>query len=305
MLFLSLPRLGGGPGRALCTPTFHGLSDGPYRRLKFSLKPIRHDYRDVLVSADLRKLTETAQELLRKKETKRHAFWEIFSKRVKASAHMLSPSLMALIARSFDVHDRDTGIYVALATALPESVKRADGPSLLTLSDVFSRRLKRDSNPPLFKAIARQLPNALYQLTGKDVLRILKSLDAAGLADMLACRQAARKLCAELDELDCVDLADASAVFGSQGYRNPELYQALSRRAVDVKDSFDAPTVFRLLSGFSQNAVACENLLESFSALLVSSRNQFTLHERHIVQQLVADADAPLQALRESYREES
>ncbi|KFG44672.1 hypothetical protein TGDOM2_309790, partial [Toxoplasma gondii GAB2-2007-GAL-DOM2] len=109
MVFLSCLRLGGGPGRALCTPTFHGLSDGPYRRLKFALKPIRHDYRDVLVSADLRKLEETAQELLRGKETKRRAFWEIFSKRVKASAHMLSPSLMALIAKSFDVHDRDTG----------------------------------------------------------------------------------------------------------------------------------------------------------------------------------------------------
>ncbi|KFG40697.1 hypothetical protein TGP89_309790, partial [Toxoplasma gondii p89] len=132
-----------------------------------------------------------------------------------------------------------TGIYVALATVLPEAVKRADGRSLLTLSDVFSRRLKRDSNPHLFSTLARQLPNALYQLTGKDVLRILSSLDAAGLADMLACRQVARKLLAELDELDSVDLADASAVFASQGYRNPELYSALARRAVDVKDSFD------------------------------------------------------------------
>ncbi|EPR60833.1 hypothetical protein TGGT1_309790 [Toxoplasma gondii GT1] len=305
MVFLSCLRLGGGPGRALCTPTFHGLSDGPYRRLKFSLKPIRHDYRDVLVSADLRKLEETAQELLRGKETKRRAFWEIFSKRVKASAHMLSPSLMALIAKSFDVHDRDTGIYVALATVLPEAVKRADGRSLLTLSDVFSRRLKRDSNPHLFSTLARQLPNALYQLTGKDVLRILSSLDAAGLADMLACRQVARKLLAELDELDSVDLADASAVFASQGYRNPELYSALARRAVDVKDSFDAPTVFRLLSGFSQNAVACDELLESFSTLLVSSKDQFTRHERHVVKQLVADADAPLKTLRESYRDET
>ncbi|KEP62831.1 UNVERIFIED_CONTAM: hypothetical protein HHA_309790 [Hammondia hammondi] len=304
MVFLSCLRLGGGPGRALCTPTFHGLSDGPYRRLKFSLKPVRHDYRDVLVSADLRKLAETAQELLREKETKRRAFWEIFSKRVKASAHMLSPSLIALIARSFDVHDRDTGIYVALATVLPEAVKRADGRSLLTLSDVFSRRLKRDSNPHLFKTLAHQLPNALYQLTGKDVLRILSSLDAAGLADMLACRQVARKLLAELDELDSVDLADASAVFASQGYRNPELYSALARRAVDVKGSFDAPTVFRLLSGFSQNAVACDELLESFSALLVSSKDQFTRHERLVVKQLVADADVPLKTLRESYRDE-
>ncbi|PFH33967.1 hypothetical protein BESB_071190 [Besnoitia besnoiti] len=303
MFFLSLPRAGGGPGRALCTPTFHGLSDGPYRRLRFSMRPVRHEYRNVLVSADVRKLAETARELLREKQAKRRAFWEIFSKRVKASSHLLSPAAMALIARSFDVHNRDTGIYVALATVLPACVKDADGRSLLSLSDIFSRRLKLGSNPPLFEALARHLPNTMYQLTAKDVVRLLAALDAAGHADLATCQRVARKLRGEIELLDCHDLAEASAVFAGQGYRNPGLYQALARRAVKVQDSFDAHTLHRMLSGFSQNAVACDELLTSFSVLLVASKEKFSNRERRIVEQLVADSDAPLKELRASYKE--
>ncbi|OEH75924.1 hypothetical protein cyc_04531 [Cyclospora cayetanensis] len=66
MLRLSSVLLAGGPGRSLCTPTAHGLSDGPFRRIKFRLhrQQFHRKYRDVLVSADVDGLVSTARELL-------------------------------------------------------------------------------------------------------------------------------------------------------------------------------------------------------------------------------------------------
>ncbi|CEM18602.1 unnamed protein product [Vitrella brassicaformis CCMP3155] len=85
-------------------------SDGPQRTIKFNLRPIRHDYQNVLVNADVRHLVRTAEKLLVDVATKKkRAFWEIFSKRAKLSMHLLQPLDMAIIGRAFDEHDQDTG----------------------------------------------------------------------------------------------------------------------------------------------------------------------------------------------------
>lgn len=77
---------------------------------------------NVLVFGDVRKLAATADELLREKKDKGHksrAFWEIFSRRVKASAHLLPSRVAAKVARSFDSHDQDTGASLFLFFFFP------------------------------------------------------------------------------------------------------------------------------------------------------------------------------------------
>ncbi|PHJ20262.1 hypothetical protein CSUI_005911 [Cystoisospora suis] len=309
MFFLSAILRGGGPGRALCTPTFHGLSDGPYRRIRFSLKPIRHDYHNVLIFGDVRKLGETADELLQQEKkgntNKSRAFWEIFSKRVKASAHLLPPRIAAKIAKSFDVHNQDTGLFVVLALALSGSMlKKADGFSLLTLTEILSRRLKKFTQDPLFKSIANHLPNVTYQLTAQQLLTFLESFHAAGhMADVYTCKRIARKVHACTGELDHEEIARASVAFAAHGYRDPSIYEALGDRAIEIKDTFSTRSLYRLFSGFHQSAVVCDQLLESFSKPLIAAKETqaFTSKEFRVISQVIADADAPLRELRRAY----
>lgn len=70
------------------------------------------------------------------------------------------------------------GLFVVLALALPGSMlKKADGFSLLTLTEILSRRLKKFTQDPLFKTIANHLPNVTYQLTGRQTCaRVLEHL---------------------------------------------------------------------------------------------------------------------------------
>ncbi|KAL8273957.1 hypothetical protein Esti_002136 [Eimeria stiedai] len=143
MLRISGQLLGGGPGRSLCRPTAHGVSDGPFRRLKFKVDKSKshRKYRDVLVSGDVDTLLSTARELLLNQgrfrvsmsssggpqageapgaPEKSEGFWSVFGRRAKESLRLMKLTDAAFIAAAFEAHKRDTGIFVALASAFAD-----------------------------------------------------------------------------------------------------------------------------------------------------------------------------------------
>ncbi|VWU53227.1 conserved protein, unknown function, partial [Hepatocystis sp. ex Piliocolobus tephrosceles] len=65
MLLLCSPKLGGGVGRRLCMPTYSGSSDSVFKYKKFILRKINQKYENVLMFGDVKKLRNTAAELIK------------------------------------------------------------------------------------------------------------------------------------------------------------------------------------------------------------------------------------------------
>ncbi|GAB67052.1 hypothetical protein PCYB_104020 [Plasmodium cynomolgi strain B] len=65
MIWFSRQRLGGGVGRRLCMPIYSGSSDSAFKDKYFVLKKINHKYENVLLFGDVKKLRDTAVELIK------------------------------------------------------------------------------------------------------------------------------------------------------------------------------------------------------------------------------------------------
>eukprot|EP00922_Rhytidocystis_sp_ex-Travisia-forbesii_P012331 GHVS01018599.1.p2 GENE.GHVS01018599.1~~GHVS01018599.1.p2 ORF type:complete len:196 (+),score=105.41 GHVS01018599.1:101-688(+) len=111
------------PQRSLSMATAVAESDGPFRSLRFRLKPIRHDFQNVLVHADTNKLIATAHELLEHAHVRKSAsFWDIYRKRVVLTHTCFSALETAVILRAFDVHKQDKGIYRTIANTMSSGI---------------------------------------------------------------------------------------------------------------------------------------------------------------------------------------
>ncbi|GIX61636.1 uncharacterized protein BcabD6B2_10710 [Babesia caballi] len=195
-----------GPGHASCKELSVVTQDGPARRLRFRLKPIKHDFGRVLCMADAKTLRRAADEVLRetgsgtrqrvlpqewtlhqddmgaRAAAKSQAFWTVFSKRFKASVPILSAADTVHVLRAFHALNKDTGelhygsrpsssgVYVAAAPTIRGKVQELDKRSLLDGLHILSRRLKTNTQQQLFRAMADQVPNVLWQMSGEHLI---------------------------------------------------------------------------------------------------------------------------------------
>lgn len=287
MLILCLKKLGGGVGRRLCMPSYTGTSDSTFKEKKFVLKKLRHHYENVLLFGDIKKLRDTAEELIKNytpkknqvngridKETfkntngknvdasfyeqkiepflkkkqlgidkkleinkkleidneldidnekrkekeikinkekdiikkgnvitknsqedvgvgtgvnvdmdvnidssspliKKTSFWQIYSMRVKKSAHLLNHFDFALILHSFHLHNKDTGIYSSCVKYVEKEIPKMNGVSYVLLLNILSTRLKKNSYNFFFEKMRQNIPNILFDLNLKDIINIL------------------------------------------------------------------------------------------------------------------------------------
>eukprot|EP00922_Rhytidocystis_sp_ex-Travisia-forbesii_P050636 GHVS01075230.1.p1 GENE.GHVS01075230.1~~GHVS01075230.1.p1 ORF type:complete len:339 (-),score=65.09 GHVS01075230.1:142-1158(-) len=206
------------PQRSLSMATTNAESDGPFRSLRFRIKPIRHDFQNVLVHADAKKLIATAHELLEHAHVRKSiGFWDIYRKRVILTHTHLSLLQTAVVLRAFDVHKQNKGVYITIANTISSGITghspptytaattsssvgrsssgrnscycsmRCDcvtlpGIATVMLLDIFSRRLKKEKKiyEELFFGLANHVCNVMYMLEPADIVEALYALHRAG-----------------------------------------------------------------------------------------------------------------------------
>jgi len=209
--------------------------------------------------ADIRKLLETAQEVLSQPSREfPKPFWEVLAKRCIQSMHLLKPMELAIISRTFDVHNVELkpryDVYHPIAEQARCS-KHFPGLAVLVLAEVLPRKLdaeKADLNG-LLKMLGRQAADVMWELSVSHAVRVLEALTVAGIRDAPLCSRVARKLAAQLEVRGAVrleDLAAAASAFAGQDHRDLPL----------------------LLSIADATAVLCEEALSSDDAAKASRR---------------------------------
>ncbi|MDE1142140.1 MAG: hypothetical protein PW999_21350 [Paraburkholderia tropica] len=154
-----------------------GLSDGPWRDVRFKLRRVRRDYYNVIVNANTKTLTRTAEELISNPSvTKHEGFWISYSIRVKQCLHLLSLVDMSVIALSFDMHKTDFGIYADFAAVIPLVLQRerVNGVSSVILADILSRNLRNCSTA--IDAISEYISYARSQLSVTDLSVLIHAM---------------------------------------------------------------------------------------------------------------------------------
>uniref|UniRef100_A0A0G4HBQ6 RNA-editing substrate-binding complex 6 protein domain-containing protein n=1 Tax=Chromera velia CCMP2878 TaxID=1169474 RepID=A0A0G4HBQ6_9ALVE len=284
--------------RGLMRPVFAFMQDSPALNIRFRMRKARKDYRTVLICADVKKLVETAEELLLDGSLKKKkAFWEIFSKRTIASMHLLKALDMAMIARAFDAHGKDTGVFASMASHLPGLAGNFTGLSLLTLVDIFSRRYRKDAGA--FSLLASEVPNVMYELSAEDLIHLLHCFKKGGHADLVLCRRAARKVMARVEDLDLIAVCGASSAFGVHRFRSLPLFSALARRATEHAEELDSRGIFNLLFGFKETETeAPPELLEALEENIIDKIPEFPEWELKVVTAVVSESSARLESLR-------
>eukprot|EP00921_Rhytidocystis_pertsovi_P018961 GHVQ01030043.1.p1 GENE.GHVQ01030043.1~~GHVQ01030043.1.p1 ORF type:complete len:277 (-),score=16.07 GHVQ01030043.1:410-1240(-) len=259
---LRLSRLKLKPNRSLCMPTKNAESDGPYRTIRFKLRTIRRDFQNVLIHGDVKKLTSTAEELLRNPTVRKSpSFWDIFAKRTILSAGSLTPVDMAFILKSFDEHKQIGGVYSIIGSRLMTKTRQTNGIAMVTLLEILCRRLKKNYYPELFNVLTQQLPNIMYELPPADLIKILHSLHVAREYNEKTCKVFERKLMAQMDEISAQDIANLSILLSLHGYRCPLLYQRIQECSLRKVQDFSAFTMHRLLWGLENADQDCDVLL--------------------------------------------
>ncbi|CEM18599.1 unnamed protein product [Vitrella brassicaformis CCMP3155] len=280
-------------------------SDGPQRSIRFKLRPIRHDYQNVLVNADVRHLVQTAEKLLVDVGTKKkRAFWEIFSKRAKLSMHLLQPLDMAIIGRAFDEHDKDTGVFQEMAAMIPLRITRFDGLSLVAMADLLSRRAKKAMDT--FRSLCSHLPNVMHQLSLNDIVQLLFALDRVDHIDRTVCRRVSRKVAARLShpetktQVEAATIAGLAAAFALHQYRSHPLYRLIARRAVMLADEFDTPSLGRLFHAFNSLSLDSVEMIEGMEEVLIERLPLFSREELSAIKEYVDDSEAGVMNLRDA-----
>jgi len=287
---LSVVRLKGGPGRSLGTGTYVGSSDGPWKRLKFRVGKLRRDFQRTLINGDVKTLVSTAQELLRDPNVvKSRGFWEIFSKRVEASVHLLSPLDAATICSSFDKCDKATSLYSTCATTVPRMKKPFSGTAIKMLIQVLSKRTP--DNKSVMKFLTQRVPDAMYQLSVDDIVVILQALKGMDYTSELVCGRMMSKVATQFGELDSRTIGVVSEVASAHRYRNLDFFSALERRGTDIVHQFEGESLLKFLVGFNRLSIDCPKFLKAAKPRIASLCQTFTKDQLESLHTLLEDSN--------------
>lgn len=237
-------------------------NDSPWRWMKPKITHRKRHYNEVLVMADVRKLLDTAQKALGE-ETGAFpkAFWEIFAKRTIRTMHLFKPLELAILARAFDAHDVDRGIHSAVAARV-EKTQGFPGIAIPVLADILVRRVEEPRAS--LEAVARQACNVMWELGVTDLLRLLRSLTAAGVRNQPLCGRAARKVLVQIDSLGPVELGDVAEVFAGQQHRDLTLFRVLAKRFVGLcggDPNAEPAALVRVVEGFEALEIEVPEML--------------------------------------------
>ncbi|CDJ60092.1 hypothetical protein, conserved [Eimeria maxima] len=284
--------LGGGPGRSLCNPTAHGLSDGPYRRLKFVLNRqiARKRYRDVLVSADVDGLLCTASELLLNSAPYYSLLSSALGSSPKATPEATSKTIPRGTVKRF---------FVALAPlfgALDSAPSRSGTRRRMQQQQLL---LQHRQHAAAAAAAATEASAAAgVTPAGSEVLRILEAATPKQQQQQqveqqlqLLGRLVWRKIAASVPFFQPAELNRTVLALNGCGLRVPPLLKQIEDRALAVHSQFSAADALELLRGFAAAAFDCDALLQSFEPLLLQHASTLTRKEVHLLQHLIDEAD--------------
>ncbi|GFE53054.1 hypothetical protein BaOVIS_004580 [Babesia ovis] len=243
-----------GPGHSSCKELSVVTQDGPARHFRFRMKPIKHDFGKVLCMADVKTLKKTADEVLRQvltdkrsmtlpdawastgkhsslqSDSKSPSFWTVFSKRFKASLPIMSADDTVHILRAFHAANKDTGVYVAAAPVMRQTIRDLDKQSLIDALHILSMRLKRNTQQDLFRAMADHIPNVLWKMTAADVAATLWHLSRARCLDSKLAAYVQPKFCDSIDSLNDIELGTAALAFARHGHADARLFNNITTK---------------------------------------------------------------------------
>lgn len=251
-------------------------TDSPFRHIKGNFVMRKRHYNETVVMGDVRKLMETAQEMLmqQSKEFPR-AFWEVFAKRCLQSMHMLNATEMALVARTFDAHSpvlrQRFDVYRPIAMRVATLKERFPGMAVLALAEILPRRLPTDDDQDvagLLRTLGRHAVGALWELKPAHAVRVLEAVSEQGVKDAsLTCR-VAKKVHAQLGQegvaspLSLPELASVGATMANQDHRDLDLFMTLADASTQLcEDALARGT------GVHEAAESMKSLLASFEKL--------------------------------------
>jgi len=218
-------------------------SDGPFRhmKVKFTDRNRKKNYNEVLVTGDVKKLVDTAQDMLQEHGSKvvPDPVWKQYAKRCVASMHLLKPLELAIIARCFDAYDIDLkgaefNVFGSLAKQLRETAAQKDFPGLavLVLADVVARRLQngKNSKEELLDLLGRKACQCMWELSPSNAVEVLTSVTSAGALHPTLCTRVARKVQSQLETLPLGVLAKTAKALAAQEHRDLSLLQGIAHR---------------------------------------------------------------------------
>mmetsp|Transcript_17695 Transcript_17695/g.28752 ORF Transcript_17695/g.28752 Transcript_17695/m.28752 type:complete len:303 (+) Transcript_17695:64-972(+) len=229
-------------------------TDGPWRHLRPNIVEKKKHYGRVLVTADRRKILETAQDVLN--EPDKHyggRFWEVMSKRSIRSMHLFQPLELAILARAFDHHDvqmKGLNVFKAIGDQARTTTSAFPGLAVLVMVDVLSRRLCTSDGKPwhgtadLMQRLGRHASSSMWELHCEHAVRVLEVLSALDIKDASLCLRVAAKVANEMDGLSLKILGKAAVAFAGQGHRDVKLMRGIAEKAselcADGKDANEA-----------------------------------------------------------------
>ncbi|ORM40139.1 uncharacterized protein BXIN_1150 [Babesia sp. Xinjiang] len=268
--------------------------DGPARRFRFRLKPIKHDFGRVLCMADARTLRATSDEVLglvgRGKHrralpedwagpsskvtsvTKTNAFWTVFSKRFKACLPILSVNDTVHVLKAFHAANKDTGVYVAAAPLMRYNIRHLDKDLLIDALHILSTRLKRNTQQDLFRAMADHVPNVLWAMKGKsyygnviymrhaasDIAATLWHLSRARCTDRKLAAHMQAKFCDTMDALNDLERGTAVLAFARHGHSDKSLFTSITSQ---LSKRCSGESLFRAAWGMHMVGLDVQDLL--------------------------------------------
>lgn len=133
---------------------------------------------DVLIFASPKKLQFEALSVLNDKTCRSQAFWEVFSKRVNESVHLLNPPVLCDIMRAFEIGNADGSLRSGICHFVSEDISTVGCDKYASIHDVItvmmflyknSSALDAKTFTPLFKKAV----DLVYQLRKSSEIKEL------------------------------------------------------------------------------------------------------------------------------------
>jgi len=241
-------------------------TDGPWRHLRPNITEKKKHYGRVLVTADRRKILESAQDVLN--EPGKHyggRFWEVMSKRSIRSMHLFQPLELAILARAFDHHGvqmKGLNVFKSIGDQVRTTTSAFPGLAVLVLVDVLSRRLCTNDGrpwqgtPDLIQRLGRHASSCMWELHPEHAVRVLEVLSTFQIKDAALCIRVAAKVANNMDGLSLETLAKAAVAFAGQGHRDLKLMRGIAERSAEL-----------CADGKDENEAFARRVVESLVAL--------------------------------------
>lgn len=250
-------------------------TDSPFKHMRPKVVERKRHYNETLVMGDVRKLIETAQEVLsQQSKTFPRAFWEIFARRCIQSMHLFNPLELAIVARTFDAHDPQLRPWFDVYRPIAEQArgqardqKGFPGLAILVFSEIFPKRLDKGKIDvkSLLTMLGRQAAKVMWEFSPGHAIRVLATLTETGIRDASICARVAKKIEAQLGvpgSLELDELASLAWALSKQDHRDLVFFANLAdyaaSRCEEIVDS---------KRGVADAAKALGRILEAFQTL--------------------------------------